>query len=93
MKFSKGKVSIHTLQEVLVYLATQGTFNNVEVPDWATGGTMVEEVMEALRTLGDATDGQEGIPAGFDEWFTDYCRGDDVCDPDSIEAEEEDDDD
>jgi hypothetical protein len=26
------------------------------------------------------------IPAGFDEWFNDYCAGKEVCEPSEIES-------
>jgi len=87
MKFSRGQVSPYTMQEILVYLATQGAFESYDVPDWATGGTMVEEVMGALRELGSATSGDEGIPAGFDAWFSQYVAGAEVCEPSEIESE------
>lgn len=93
MKFSKGKVPESTLQELLVALACQGAFNRAFVPDWATGGTMFEEVFEALRELGDACDQEGGgIPEGFDEWFTLYCRGDNLCEPEDIESQMSEDD-
>lgn len=92
MRFRNGKeVSPFTLQEILVYLAVSGVFDEVEVPDWATGNTMVEEVMQALQALGAASDGGPGIPAGFDEWFTAYCAGKKVPHPSEITGDEEDD--
>ena len=92
MQFRNGKqVSPFTLQEILVYLAVSGVFDDVEVPDWATGNTMVEEVMLALQELGNASDGGPGIPAGFDEWFTAYCAGKEVPAPSEITGDEDDD--
>lgn len=92
MKFTKAKeVSPFTLQEILVYLAVSGVFDEVELPDWATGGTQFEEVFKALEALGNASDGGPGIPAGFDEWFTAYCAGKKVPHPSEITDDEEDD--
>ncbi len=87
MKFSRGQVSPYTMQEILVYLATQGVFDAYEVPHWATGGTMVEEVMVALRKLGAAASGDGGGPAGFDAWFNQYVAGVEVCEPNRIESD------
>ncbi len=75
------EVSKFTLEEMLVYLASQGVFDGVDLPDWATGGTMFEEVFHALRSLGDGDWLQDyqgyddGVPGDAENWFSRYCRG------------------
>ena len=95
------EVSKFTLEELLVYLASQGVFDDVEVPDWATGGTMFEEVFHALRALGDGDwlesyqGYDDGVPGDAETWFSRYCRGHVVPfhgdKSDKVEGDDEDD--
>jgi len=92
------EVSKFTLQELLVYFASQGVFDDVEIPDWATGGTQFEEVFHALCELGDGDwlekyEGYyDGVPGDAEEWFSRYCQGQVVPSRDDGRDKEEQDD-
>ena len=99
MKFKDPKgVSPHTLREILVYIATKGGLDRLNVPDWATGGTMFEQVWEALEALGsshlaEAQEGTDGVLEEADKWFSQFCAGKEVPDPNDVELYDEEDED
>lgn len=82
MRFSdeKNGVNTFTLQEILVYLACQGAFNNYQFPGWAKRGSDTEQVWLALQHLGRSKSNEESGGEGFDEWFANYCLGLEVSD-------------
>jgi len=76
-----------TCRELLVYAASKGALKNLEVPDWATGGTNFEEMLNALKTLGkgewleDFKGYGQGLPEDGDRWFREWCAGRKVPSP------------
>lgn len=72
--------SLYTVAQLLSHLQLNGHLDNIAVPDWAEGGTSVEELMEALRVLGngrwlvDADDGR-GAEEAADQWLLEFFQG------------------
>ena len=91
MKFRNGQAVYQgTLEEILVYLASEGVFDVRDVPDWAADGTMFEEVFLALRALGERAESDGvGVRPEFDKWFSNFCRGKEVPDPHLIVVDDE----
>lgn len=77
---------LYTVSQLLSYLQLEGHLDNLEVPDWATGGTTVEELIEALRLLGNGEWLQEykggGVLEAADDWIMDLLKGKPVVTPD-----------
>ena len=78
--------AMNTVAQLLSYLQIQGHLVGVQVPDWATGGTSVEELMLALRGLGDAEWLQHVYPnlgpaEAADKWILDFLEGKEVASP------------
>lgn len=98
-KAKDGFVSNTTLRELLVYAASQGALSGLKVPDWATGGTDFEKVLEALQILGRGTWLEDfggygdGMPTDGDSWFRKYCMGHEVPTPDDDPGDSDDSDD
>jgi len=84
MQFRDGQeVNSMVFREILVYLASEGVFNNYDVPDWGVG-TTVEDVFLALRGLSERSEAYgygQGVRKEFDDWFRAYCDGKEVVEP------------
>ena len=66
--------------ELLSFLQISGYLDGVAVPDWATGGTSFEELMQALEYLGDGEwlDGaypDYGHIEAADRWLSIFLDG------------------
>ena len=77
---------MRTVAEFLSYLQIEGHLDGIEVPHWATGGTSVEELMLALRGVGDAEWLQQVYPMhgpaeAADKWIFDFLAGNEVASP------------
>jgi hypothetical protein len=77
---------MNTVAQLLSYLQIEGHLDGVEVPDWATGGTSVEELMLALRKVRDGEWLQPFYPRhgpaeAADKWIADFLSGKDVASP------------
>lgn len=78
--------ALNTVAQLLSYLQLQGHLRGVEVPDWATGGTSVEELMRALRGIGDGEWLQQVYPThgpaeAADKWILGFWAGEEVASP------------
>ena len=77
--------------ELLSYLQITGRLDGVEIPDWATGGTSVEELMQALQYLGNGKwlDGaypNYGSVEAADRWLFAFMDGRPVPDEEDVAA-------
>lgn len=77
---------MRTVAELLSYLQIEGHLDGIEVPHWATGGTSVEELMLALRAVGDGEWLQEVYPTygpaeAADKWILGFLSGEEVVSP------------
>ena len=75
-----------TVSQLLSYLQIEGHLDGIEVPDWATGGTSVEELMLALKAVGNGDWLQQVYPThgpaeAADRWIQDFLSGGEVASP------------
>lgn len=70
---------ISTVAEFLSFLQVEGHLDDIDIPDWATGGTSVEELMVALQHIGDgewlADHEGSGVLESADGWIRDFLLG------------------
>lgn len=71
----------YSAREILVYLATEGYFDDLEMPFWAEGASS-GELIETLQYLGNAewlaeATGEDPIVAA-DAWFSKWVKGTEV---------------
>lgn len=80
---------LYTVSQLLAHLQLEGHLKNLRVPDWATGGTSVEELIEALQILGNGRWLQEHDEGGdldaVDSWISSFLKGQPVVTPDDLE--------
>lgn len=85
---------LRTVSELLSHLQLEGMLDDLEVPHWATGRTSVEELILALRTVGDGewlTEVYErhGPAEAADKWILTFLAGESVPTPDDLAGGEE----
>lgn len=82
MPYNKDKkfdFALVTVAELLAYAQVNGMLYDLELPDWATGGTNVERLYEALQYLGNGA-WLEGVYLGLgaqesaDQWLLDLLQ-------------------
>lgn len=80
---------LYTVSQLLAHLQLGGHLKNLRVPDWATGGTSVEELIEALQTLGNGRwmqeDDEDLDTDVADSWILNFLKGQPVLSPDDID--------
>lgn len=81
---------LYTVSQLLAHLQVEGYLSDLRVPEWATGGTSVEELIVALQTLGNGRWLQEGEDEvdidAVDDWVLNFLKGQPVATPDDIES-------